>query len=90
VTFRVEFTKSAAKALRPFQKQLRKGLTESLPEGPPDPAKTKMKGDNPFHRVRVGAYRIIYEIQNEILLILILKIGRRKEVCRRLGGALSH
>ena len=88
MTFRVEFTKSAAKALRAIPKTAQKRIAkkiESLVESPPDPAKTKMKGDNPFHRVRVGDYRIIYEIQNEILLILILKIGHRKKVYRGLS-----
>jgi mRNA interferase RelE/StbE len=88
VTFRIEFTKSAAKALaaipRKDQKRIARKI-EGLAKSPPAPAKTKMKGDNPFHRVRVGDYRIIYEIQNEILLILILKIGHRKDVCRRLS-----
>jgi mRNA interferase RelE/StbE len=88
VTFRIEFTKSAAKALvaipRKDQKRIAKKI-EGLAESSPAPAKTKMKGDNPFHRVRVGDYRIIYEIQNEILLILILKIGHRKDVYRRLS-----
>ena len=88
MTFRVEFTKSAAKSLRAIPKTAQKRIAkkiESLAEGPPNPAITKMKGDNPFHRVRVGDYRIIYEIQNEILLILILKIGHRRKVYRRLS-----
>ena len=84
MTFRIELTKSAVKALKAIPKTDQKRI-ESLAEGPPEPAKTKMKGDNPFHRVRVGNYRIIYEIQNEILLIIILKIGHRKEVYRRLS-----
>jgi len=88
VTFRIEFTKSAAKALmaipRKDQKKIARKI-ERLAQNPSAPAKTKMKGNNPFHRVRVGAYRIIYKIQNEILLILILKIGHRKEVYRRLS-----
>ena len=86
--FRIAFTKSAAKALKAIPKTARKRIAkkiESLAEGPPDQAKTKLKGNNPFHRVRVGDYRIIYEIQNEILLILVLKIGHRKEVYRRLS-----
>ncbi len=44
-----------------------------------------MKGDNPFHRVRVGDYRIIYEIRERILLILVLRIGHRKDVYRGLS-----
>jgi mRNA interferase RelE/StbE len=87
VTFHIEFTKSAAKAFKAIPKTDQKRIAkkiESLAKGPPEPAKTKMKGDNPFHRMRVGDYRIIYEIQNKILMILILKIGHRKEVYRRL------
>ncbi len=88
MSFRLEFTKSAAKALKAIPKTDQKRIAkkiEGLSKSPPDPAKTKMKENNPFHRVRVGDYRIIYEIQNEILLILILKIGHRKEVYRRLS-----
>ena len=88
MTFRIELTKTATKSLKAIprkdQKRIAKKI-ESLAESPPDPAKTKMKGNNPFHRVRVGDYRIIYEIQNDMLLILILKIGHRKEVYRRLS-----
>ena len=43
-----------------------------------------MKGDNPFHKIRVGDYRIVYEIQDDILLILIIKIGHRKDIYRSL------
>jgi len=39
-----------------------------------------MKGNNPFHKIRVGAYRIIYKIQDDILLILVIKIGHRKDI----------
>ncbi len=86
--YRIEFNRSAAKALRKISKPDQKRIAvkiDSLSENLPDPATTKMKGDNPFHRIRVGDYRIIYEIQEDILLIVILKIGQRKEVYRRLA-----
>ncbi|MGV7224980.1 MAG: type II toxin-antitoxin system RelE family toxin [Nitrospinales bacterium] len=85
--YRIEFKRSAAKALKKIPKSDQKRVAEridSLSEKLPDPAKTKMKGDNPFHRIRVGDYRIIYEIHGDILLIVVLKIGHRKEVYRRL------
>ena len=85
--YRIEFKKSAAKALKKIPKSDQKRIADkidSLSEKLPDPATTKMKGDNPFHRIRVGDHRIIYEIQGDILLIVILKIGHRKEVYRRL------
>ena len=85
--YKIEFQRSAAKALRKIPKSDQKRIADkidSLSENLPDPASTKMKGDNPFHRVRVGDYRIIFEIHGDILLIVILKIGHRKEVYRRL------
>ena len=85
--YRIEFKRSAAKVLKKLPKSDRRRIRDkidSFANNLPDPAATKMKGDNPFHRARVGDYRIIYEIQEDTLVILVLKIGHRKEVCRRL------
>jgi mRNA interferase RelE/StbE len=85
--YRVEFKRSAARVLKTLPKQDRKRIQDkidSFADNLPAPATTKMKGDNPFHRVRVGDYRIIYEIHEDALVILVLKIGHRKEVYRRL------
>jgi mRNA interferase RelE/StbE len=85
--YRIEFKKSAAKALKKIpksdQRQIRDRI-DSLSENLPDPATTKMKGDNPFHRIRVGHYRIIYEVHEYILVIMVLRIGHRKDVYKRL------
>ena len=83
----IEFKRSAAKALQKIPRSDRRKIRDridSLAESLPDPATTKMKGDNPFHKVRVGDYRIVYEIQESVLVILVLKIGHRKDVYRHL------
>ena len=85
--YRIEFKRSAAKVLKKLPKSDRRRIRdkiESFADNLPDPATTKMKGDNPFHRVRVGDYRIIFEIREDTLLILALKIGHRKEIYRRI------
>lgn len=61
-----------------------KGKTEEISFNLPDPATTKMSGNNDFHKVRCGNYRIIYEIHENRLVILIVKIGHRKDVYRSL------
>ena len=85
--YSIEFKRSAAKVLRkipnPDRRRIRDKI-DSFADNLPDPAITKMKGENPFHRGRAGDYRIIYEIHEDILLILVLKIGHRKEVYRTL------
>jgi mRNA interferase RelE/StbE len=85
--YRIEVKRSAAKAIKKIQKPDRRRISEkidSLADELPSPEVTKMKGDNPFHRIRVGDYRIIYEIQDEVLVILIVKVGHRKDIYRNL------
>ncbi|UCF91289.1 MAG: type II toxin-antitoxin system RelE/ParE family toxin [Desulfobacterales bacterium] len=87
MSYRIEVKRSAAKALKKIPKADRKRIADkidSLAEGPPNPDTTKMKGNNPFHKIRVGDYRIIYEIQEDVLLILVVKIGHRKDIYRNL------
>ena len=57
---------------------------DALAENLPDPATTKMKGNNTFHRIRVGDYRIVYEIHENRLVILVVKVGHRKDIYKRL------
>jgi len=61
-----------------------KKKVDDLAENLPDPATTKMKGNNTFHKIRVGDYRIVYEIHQDRLVILVVKVGHRKDVYTRL------
>jgi mRNA interferase RelE/StbE len=88
LNYRIEVKRSAAKALKKIPKAEQKRIADkidSLAEDLPNPDTTKMKGNNPFHRIRVGDYRIIYDIQEDILLIMVLKIGHRKDIYRNLS-----
>jgi mRNA interferase RelE/StbE len=87
LSYRIAVKRSAAKVLKKIPKTDRKRIIDkidSLSENLPNPDTTKMKGNNPFHKVRTGAYRIIYEIQEEVLVILIVKVGHRKDIYRNL------
>jgi len=42
----------------------------------------KLGGRNAW-RIRVGDYRVLYEIQDDRLLILVVDIGHRREICRK-------
>jgi mRNA interferase RelE/StbE len=87
VRYSVEFRPAVLKSMKRLpKKELRRikkkidGLSENLPA----PATTKMKGNNPFHRVRAGNYRIVYQILEDRLVILVVKVGHRKDVYKRL------
>jgi mRNA interferase RelE/StbE len=88
LSYRIEIKNSAAKSLKKIPKADRKRIVEkidSFADNLPNPDITKMRGNNPFHKVRVGDYRIVYEIQNDILVILVVKIGHRKDIYRNLS-----
>ena len=87
MVYSIEFRPSVLKSLNKVPKsdliQIKKKI-EKLSTNLPDYSVTKLKGDNPFHRVRYGNYRIIYEIKKEKLIIIIVKIGNRKDVYNNL------
>ena len=85
--YSVEFRPFVLKSIKLFpKKNLRrlKKKIDDIAENLPAPHTTKMKGDNSFHKVRSGDYRIIYEIHDDRLVILVVKIGHRKDVYERL------
>ena len=85
--YSVEFRPAVLKSMKRLpKKDLRriKKKIDGLAENLPDPASTKMKGNNPFHRVRTGDYRIVYQIFEDRLVILVVKVGHRKDVYKRL------
>ena len=87
MSYRIEVKSSAAKTLKKIPKADKKRIVDkidSFAESPPNTDTTKMKGNSPFHKVRVGNYRIVYEIQEDVLLILVVKIGHRKDIYRNL------
>jgi mRNA interferase RelE/StbE len=49
---------------------------------PRPPGCEKLAGVEDFYRIRVGDYRIVYQIRDEVLLVLVVKIGHRREVYR--------
>jgi mRNA interferase RelE/StbE len=85
----IKFRPSVEKDLRTLpRKELIpiKSKIEALAEDLPEPAITKMKGNNSFHKIRAGDYRIIYEIHADTLVILVAKIGHRKDIYKHLSG----
>ncbi|MBN1841317.1 MAG: type II toxin-antitoxin system RelE/ParE family toxin [Deltaproteobacteria bacterium] len=85
--YSVEFRPAVLKNMKrlPKKELLRiKKKIDDLAENLPDPATTKMKGNNTFHKIRAGDYRIVYEIHEDRLVILVVKVGHRKDVYKRL------
>lgn len=65
----------------PVQKRIVKRL-RTLKENPRPHGVKKLAGEEDLYRIREGDYRIVYTIQDKKLIILVVKIGDRKEVYR--------
>ena len=83
--YRIELKPSAAKSLARLPVDLQKRIVravETLAGDPRPHGVVKMAGDDNLWRVRVGDFRIVYEIHADVLLVLVLRIGHRREVSR--------
>ena len=83
-SFEVKFKQSVAKDLRQIPKKdvarILKRI-EALRMEPRPPGVEKLSGQEKF-RIRQGVYRILYEIQNNELIVVVVKIGHRRDVYR--------
>jgi mRNA interferase RelE/StbE len=75
----------AERQLKAFAPVIQKRLVRRLKllrEGPRPQGVKKLAGEDDLYRIREGDYRIIYTIQDKELIVLVVKIGDRKEVYR--------
>jgi len=82
MTYDVEFKKSAVKTLKriPRNDQIKiSKVIKKLARNPRTQNCLKL-ADSRYYRVRCGYYRIIYDIQDKKLVIIILKVGHRKDI----------
>ena len=81
--YSVTFSSSAKKSLKKFDKrlaeQINKGLAR-LVDGDPSVDVKKMQGQEELYRLRIGDYRIIYEVHHHVIIVHVVKIGHRKDV----------
>jgi len=82
--YRIEVKKSAEKELRKIpKKELIKLISQigSLADSPHPPGSKKLTNQEKY-RIRIGNYRVLYNVEDEILTIFVIKVGHRKEIYR--------
>jgi len=83
--FQIIWSESASKAFRKLDRTVAKRIfkkVSQLGENPYHFDVTKIVGE-PYFRLRVGDYRVVFDIQNDTLRILILKVGHRKNIYKK-------
>ncbi len=84
--YEVVLKPSAAKVLRklpkPIQKRIGKRIDE-LAVNPRPPNAKPLTGAEGLLRVRAGEYRIVYTVKDRELIVLVIRIGHRREIYRK-------
>jgi len=83
--YRIEVRPAAVRALRKLEPPARhhqQGVIALLAQDPRPPAAGALQG-RPGLRLRVGDYRIIYTVADDVLLVIVVTLGHRREVYDR-------
>lgn len=83
--YAISYVPSAAKAIRRLDKPTARRLLNAIGAlaGNPRPSGCiQLKGGSGEFRIRVGDYRVVYDIQDAELVVLVLRLRHRREVYR--------
>ena len=86
MTYHVEVAAAAVRQLRKLDRSAQRRVQAAVEllaaEPRPNGAKKLVGGDGEW-RVRTGDYRIVYEIHDNVLLVLVVAVGHRREIYDR-------
>ncbi|WP_127794600.1 type II toxin-antitoxin system RelE/ParE family toxin [Agromyces sp. LHK192] len=85
MSYRIELRPAAIRALKRIDHQDRdriRGAIALLGQDPRPPGAKALQGRDGL-RVRVGDYRIIYTVQDDVLLVVVVTLGHRRDVYDR-------
>ncbi len=83
--YAIELTPRAQKKLRKLDRDIRARLMKAiaaLAENPFPPDAKKLTGAGKLWRIRVGDYRVVYQVDGNRLIIVIVDVGHRREIYR--------
>ena len=83
--YEVRLARRAVRSLADLQRrdqQRIRAAIDLLAENPRPPSCVALQGEAGVYRVRVGDYRIVYEVFDRVLVVQVVRIGHRREVYR--------
>ena len=82
-SYNVELTRTAEKQLRRIAKRDRNRMVEAirgLADTPRPNGARKLQGYDAVYRIRVGRHRVVYEVFDDRVIVIVLKVGHRKDI----------
>ena len=83
--YHLEFTSSAARQLRKLPRDVQRRLAvaiNGLEQEPRPQGIRKLSAEDGIYRIRVGDYRVLYQVNDKVLLVLVVSVGDRKDIYR--------
>lgn len=80
--FRLQFSSGSRRDLRRLDARIRSKIENAvgnLSENPYPRASLKLKGFDRTWRIRVGVFRVVYEVHEDLVLVIVVKVDRRSE-----------
>ena len=80
MSYRIELDKPARKFIEKQPRHQQERLLRAIAKLPTEGDVKLLVGQNNVFRLRVGNYRVIYTVNNEVLLVLVMTVGNRGDV----------
>jgi mRNA interferase RelE/StbE len=83
--FEIQFTRAAERGLSALDKAILRRVDAAirgLAVAPHPPHSRKIRGADNFYRIRVGDYRIVYQVEDQDLVVLVINVGHRRDIYR--------
>jgi mRNA interferase RelE/StbE len=81
-SYRVAYTPTSAKELEHLSKKNRQRVIEAvhgLADNPRPMGCKKLKGRGDFYRIRVGDYRVVYNVFDDVVTVLVVRVRHRRD-----------
>ena len=83
--YAIEFSSAAHRQFAKLEAEARRRIApaiDALALDPRPPGAVALAGEESIYRIRVGAYRVVYAVEDARLVVLVVKIGHRRDVYR--------
>ena len=80
--YRIQFLPAASKQFKGFPSRVQVRLRtriDALAEDPRPPGCVKLSGERGIYRIRVGDYRVLYQVKDDEVVIIVVRVAQRKK-----------
>jgi mRNA interferase RelE/StbE len=93
MAYSLDFTTAAIRDLKHLPKDVQKDVAttiDALADDPRPKGYEKIAGSSDVYRVRCGDYRVLYQIDDDVLMVLVVRARHRREVYKHISDLLKQ